>query len=229
MKPQPDENGSNGGKITGIRSSSLGCGFEANYFGDNPKHVGQCPFGKPADRLYVRESAWIYGQWIKNGFTPKGRKRWKFKVIGQQVSFEKPGLENIAYFGTGPGYTFRPSIHMPRWASRITLEIVSVRVERMNQISEADARAEGVAPLFSHYDIYERNGYRAELDLNPMPWTNYLWHGQKGLSKKQVEAHPYQFSSYALAQDSFSSLWQSVYGPGSFDDRWVWVVEFKRL
>lgn len=77
-----------------------------------------CPYGQPGDQLWVRE-AWMP---VEHDTQP------------------------YRYRATNPSYAgkWRPSIHMPRAASRITLEIVSVRVERLQDISEADAIAEGV-------------------------------------------------------------------------------------
>ncbi len=85
-----------------------------------------CPFGAIGDRLWVRET-------------------WARYNIDQYS-------HDMAYRATIPDDwpkegRWRPSIHMPRWASRITLEITGVRVERMYDISEVDARAEGVEQL----------------------------------------------------------------------------------
>jgi hypothetical protein len=96
----------------------------------------RCPYGKPTERLWVRES------WA----APHGFDAWSPRDI--------PKAARIYYSATadlkGPcgvgGLRCRPSIFMPRWASRITLEITAVRVERLQSISEADARAEGVKP-----------------------------------------------------------------------------------
>lgn len=91
---------------------------------------------------------------------------------------------------------------MPRWASRITLEIVSVRVERLQDISEADALAEGIEPP-------EGETYR---DYAVKPEDN--------------EGHDY----YLCPQDSFISLWEKINGLESCKaNPWVWVVEFKCL
>lgn len=78
---------------------------------------------------------------------------------------------------------WRPSIHMPRWASRLTLEVVDVRVQRLQEISEADARAEGVEPC---------GGFMATAGC----WRNY---GSEG-------------PSFGSARESYRSLWDSIYG-----------------
>lgn len=86
-----------------------------------------CPYGKPGDRLWVRE-------------------QFSYENGCSKDSTECP----CWYWADGnPDYGDwtrpKPSIHMPRWASRITLEILSVRIERLHDISEADAQAEGVS------------------------------------------------------------------------------------
>ncbi len=97
---------------------------------------------------------------------------------------------------------------MPSWASRITLEITGVRVERLNDISEADAIAEGVE---RHLDGWYPYGIRTILTT--------LVGG--------VEV-PAQFCR--TARDSYRMLWESINGPGSWDaNPWVWVVSFRRI
>jgi hypothetical protein len=85
-----------------------------------------CPYGVPGDRLWVKERCY-------EG-THKGGDPW--------VRYFADGQDQVP-----EGTRWRSSIHMHRWASRIDLEITDVRVQRLQAISEADARAEGVAPL----------------------------------------------------------------------------------
>ena len=93
-----------------------------------------CPYGQPGDRLWVREThALVYARcWsgLPCVQEPDGH-RW---------AYYREGFDRAAP-------RWRPSIHMPRWASRITLEITGVRVERLQEITEKDARAEGVYPI----------------------------------------------------------------------------------
>lgn len=156
-------------------------------------HWLPCPYGQAGDRLWMRE-AW--------DFIPEGG----------------PGTPNCAgirywadagYELRTPPLTFnpmlygeekvRPSIHMPRWASRITLELTSVRVERLQDISEADAVAEGVTPKW-----------------------------EPGCSGRLMEAiGGFSFRPAASAYaDLWESLhgpgsWDA--------NPWVWVVEFGRI
>ncbi|GKQ09109.1 hypothetical protein NUKP79_28300 [Klebsiella quasipneumoniae] len=88
-----------------------------------------CPFGAVGDRIWVRET------WNKYGglLTYRADHDWIDDMRKETVCTAK----------------WVPSIHMPRWASRILLEITDVRVERLNAISEEDATAEGVPPAGS--------------------------------------------------------------------------------
>ena len=93
--------------------------------------ASECPYGKPVDRLWVREAWCHYDLWRPG---PNGYGR---------ICYRASGDEPIASFSNVKPDRWRPSIHMPRWASRITLEVVSVRVERLQDISAKDAIAEG--------------------------------------------------------------------------------------
>lgn len=89
---------------------------------------GLCPFGQPGDRLWVRET------WSQEG-CGAGEVHWRADAL------TAGGLraDEVA------AMRWRPSIHMPRWACRLVLEITAVRVERLQAISEADAVAEGLS------------------------------------------------------------------------------------
>lgn len=86
----------------------------------------RCPYGVPGDRLYCRETWAPFDETAMRDRDPS----MIFYRADDERQMETDG-------------SWRPSIHMPRWASRITLEITDVRVERVREISEADAYAEG--------------------------------------------------------------------------------------
>ncbi|NHB94668.1 hypothetical protein [Photorhabdus cinerea] len=157
----------------------------------------QCPLGKVGDRLWVRET-WAHYQTINYRVCANGC---SFSEISDGLAaYRADGFESISEMKDHirlmsecdfECVEFRnekwiPSIHMPRWASRITLEITDIRVERLNEISEEDAKAEGVTAGIcpGHENIMHRVAFR--------------------------------------------ELWESIYGADSFNDNWVWVIEFKR-
>lgn len=96
-------------------------------YGDATNQRITCPYGVPGDRLWVRE-AW-FNQNVNGVASPIYRASWP-KHDKHSIVMSPPGK-------------WIPSIHMPRWASRITLEITGVKVERLQAISEAEAMAEG--------------------------------------------------------------------------------------
>nr|WP_206780589.1 hypothetical protein [Klebsiella pneumoniae] len=110
-------------------------------------------------------------------------------------------------------FPWRPSIHMPRWASRILLEITDVRVERLNAISEEDALAEGmqgvICPCCKGDSEYSTSQYDAETlaVIDEIPC-------------RACESN----------RSKFFTLWDSIYGYGQHCfGEWVWVIEFKRV
>lgn len=89
-----------------------------------------CSYGAPGDRLWVRET------W----------KPWPNTAGPELRGPDGMGAIYAATWDKSGGHGWKPSIHMPRWASRVALEVTGVRVERVQDISEADAKAEG-APV----------------------------------------------------------------------------------
>lgn len=106
------------------------------------------PYGQHGDRLFVKETFYAWGHWTKRYNEKKRREEWHFvdETIGTGKAYrydadkKQPSRKRELH---EVGWWKRPSIFMPRAASRIMLEITSVRVERLQDISEADAMAEG--------------------------------------------------------------------------------------
>lgn len=129
-----------------------------NSQSDHPYFVNmQCPHGLPGDRLWVREKWRTMKQY---DFTPPR---------------EIPGSAPVEYDADafrGLNGKLRPSIFIPRWASRITLEIVAVRVERLQDITQRDAIAEGAPP--SHPSIDAVSAEFGHKDFS-RSWYAQLW------------------------------------------------------
>lgn len=157
-----------------------------------------CPYGQPGDRLWVRET------WRGIVKTSAPWDDCTTYDVAHYVPDEDEcrRLEYAATFGEG-AKGWRPSIHMPRWASRITLEITEVRVERLQDISEADAMAEGIT-YGPTCDTEGRSG-------------GFHW----DRTREDEDTYP-------TAAQAYRQLWMGINGPGSWDaNPWVWVVEFK--
>jgi hypothetical protein len=129
------------------------CGRPAKAMQD---HILRCPFGAPGDRLWVRETL----RAVPWQDTP-----------ARDVGYDADGSNAVSpngkfYPWCWPGKSKRPSIHMPRWACRLLLDVLSVRVERVESITEADARAEGfpdraafLASFGKTYPDLSKNGW----------------------------------------------------------------------
>lgn len=116
---------------------AAGC---ADSWSSDSGWMGRCPYGQPGDRLWVRES---FQPLFADGVENHWETDWK---TGKGYAISYPATDGIhEYLDADDNLTdaCKPSIHMPRWASRILLEITAVRVERLQDISEADAQAEG--------------------------------------------------------------------------------------
>jgi len=136
-----------------------------------------CKYGKVGDILWVRET------WCRH------KSNYLYKAHGIDVD----------------EFRWKPSIHMPKEACRLRLKIKSIRVERLMDISEQDAIAEGVKQRFGGFINY----------ANP--------------SKIFTETYPFLSRKYSSAQMSYLSLWEKINGENSFEENpWVWVIEFER-
>jgi hypothetical protein len=157
MKPQPPYRfGSPFLTTTGVWIFSL------TTAGDFPmwKNYLKCPYGLPGDRLWVRET------WAKRSDCEDGSDKAKH-YLHYKATYKGGNLldEWHAYD------KWRPSIHMPRWASRITLEIVNVRVERVQEISETDATEEGFSASYGWCEASNCH------EANSFAWEHFqnLW------------------------------------------------------
>jgi hypothetical protein len=104
--------------------------------------LDQCPYGAPGDRLWVRETLQVTRHWRQVSYAADDATCYE----SETSPADERADQLIDRYGTFNFEESRgvPSIHMPRWASRILLEVTDVRVERLQAISEADAIAEGV-------------------------------------------------------------------------------------
>ncbi len=140
----------------------------------NPDEAMRCPYGKPGDRLWVREAWRVFAAFNKKPPRDITRNELVWYEAQDEVPFHPTAFGRL-----------RPSMFMPRWASRITLEVTGVRVERLRDISEADAMAEGVPSadlasgrecIFPHQGTY-RWGFQLlwESINGPSSWGSNPW------------------------------------------------------
>lgn len=136
-----------------------------------------CPHGQPGDHLWVRETFVAFGRWETRFSDKKKRDEWHFVdmtlELGLQYKFDGADLSKKRYAGAMPTWCIRPSIFMPRAASRIHLEIVSVRVERLQDISDADIVAEGTP---GGHGVIPSYNYHA----TPSEHFSHLWESING-------------------------------------------------
>lgn len=186
----------------------------AKYQTFNPEmYRHRCPYGKAGDLLWVRET-WRHtassldeARAITDDIMSGSAVDWRADYVERLIKtgeFTREDAEVSSDFET-----WKPSIHMPRWASRIMLEIINVRIEQLQGISEDDAEAEGIEGINQPTGGDDYQDY----------WRNY------GMSDKQSDGWPW-FTGDCIA--SYKSLWESINGAGSWNaNPWVWVVEFK--
>lgn len=159
----------------------------------DPEAAHACPYGRPEDRLWVRET------WA----APHAHDHIPPRMIQQDARIHYAATEDLG------GLRLRSSIHMPRWASRITLEITGVRIERLHAISYADAIAEGLKGITKDgsmvkFGIPDRDGLPGT-DNDGWPWNEW------------------RISPF----DAYKHLWERLNGPGSWKTNpLVWVLTF---
>jgi hypothetical protein len=177
-----------------------------------------CPYGKPSDRLWVRET------------TEADEDSSDTVVLSRYAADRAPvlyaGSKDPEYDGSVAHWDYprrsRPSIHMPRWASRILLEITDVRVERLQDISEEQAKAEGC--FFTDYGQQCFHGGTGWKDVGDCPAQ--AGHQQRnGWAWDKTTSHEQCLFTPRFA---FANLW-SVTGGYWSANPWVWVVAFKRV
>jgi hypothetical protein len=176
----------------------------------------RCPFGTPGDRLWVRETHALLQPTTDEATAREHRDRivcrpedGEMVAVWYRADGEMPLAEQLWADDPDDGIRWRPSIHMPRWASRITLEVTGVRVERLNDISEEDAKAEGADRDFTPCDPDDREDPR-----------------EVGYPSASDTAH----AEATKHRRFFRSLWESINGPDSWAaNPWVWVVDFRRV
>lgn len=169
--------------------------------------VAYCPYGRAGDRIWVRETFFGYGRWVTRYSQKKGRDEWHFLDMtaecdrAYQYDADSPEVPLAAGRGGAlPGWYMRPSIFMPRAACRILLEIISVRVERLQDISDADIVAEGIdmdalAEAQDRYDIVCKGS---------------------------------DASGRATERSAWRDLWESTGGDWEANP-WCWAITFKRV
>lgn len=206
-------NGLNKKPICSIEYVESMDGWYTKYCEDSDWEVIHCPYGKPGDRLWVRETwrpwSWHEGEPIGIQFKAdmKHQEVWTDCDEVKQIEWEerlwiqitdeldekgiKPDEYGYYHFEGDPPLNWRPSIFMPRWASRITLEITEVRIERLQEISLADINAEGTSDT---------------LDKTRRP--------------------------FGSRREHFQRLWDSINAKRGFpwdSNPWVWVISFRKI
>lgn len=172
-----------------------GHGLDARHIPyDEHFHAIRCPYGLPGDTLWVREA--FSGPWLMDCVPPR---EW---LHDEPIWYWADGNPTDGDW-TRP----KPSIHMPRAMSRIALRITDVRVERLQDISETDALAEGI----QRYP----DGFHWE--------PNTGWPGEPAGSESM------RFVGRTAAQ-AFHGLWEMINGRESLDaNPWLWCVSFERV
>jgi hypothetical protein len=206
-----------------------------------------CPHGSPGHRLWVRETWARVNSECGPGFAYKANGAFVQPEYdgpnygaGPSFNYEKyPGdycmwySDLVGGAGSDEGYKWTPSIHMPRWASRITLGVTDVRIERLQDITASDARADGCEPDWDLFDEYtscqegwlEPEEFVEECE-DECDWVNC----GRGLVHSREHKEWLRDRKELATKLAFANLWRRINGVDSWHaNPWVWVIEFRRL
>lgn len=189
--------------------------FRDAYYACEGNDIGRyvsCPYGVVGDRLWVRETFCPINitQPLERYTLSCYRARVKFAYAADHATQYRP------VDAAGNERLWKPAIHMPRWASRITLEVVSVRADRLQEISEADARAEGASCCLWYEPFGKEEGDSINLSGDAINPVHPSHGGERGISYR----------------NGFATLWDSINakrGYGWDTNPYVWVIEFKKV
>ncbi len=187
-----------------------------------------CPFGRPSDRLWVRETwtPWLglvhsvaYAAGWNEGQLPE---TCAGLTEDQQVWLERWAHKHGEFSVWNRTAKWSPAIHMPRWASRLTLEITEVRVERLQDISEEDAKSEGCEELRDDWwSYFDNKGRQSSVGVEPDEETKR----ELGI----IAVVPPSNDVIASAKSGFRNLWDALAPKGSkwTDNPFCWVISYK--
>jgi hypothetical protein len=187
---------------------------QAHFFCSTLNSVAFCPYGQVGDLLWVRETHYRYGHWEKNGLTKRGKQKWKFVAVDDEVLYQNEPPKNFKISRDTknpdiPAWYKRLARFMPKSADRIWLKVSDIGVESLQYITELDAIDEGVLSLSDDFIKLHFAEYHAKLEE---------WKEQKEVSRPPIGPTP---------KERFEKLWDSIEGPGAYElNPWVWVVKF---
>jgi len=183
-----------------LKDKSFGCTLNPNEIAGevNNGDLQNSPFGQVGDQLYVRETWYQKGCYCMPMWDGADAEDAFWSGINQAKYFASDRIEKVSHKFGEYFWRKRPSIHMPRWAARIILEVTDVRIEKLNDISEQDAIKEGCKAM-----------------------EGCKWHTFEE-AERGIPIHDH------TAKDAFWAKWESIYGEQSWQSNpWVWVIEFK--
>lgn len=182
-------------------------------FSDDGMWGVKFPYGQPGDRLWVREA---FGSQVRSYGGGTGR----FTVY-------RATSPNAIDFKCASGKEYpvkwKPSIHMPRHLSRILLEITSVRVERLQEVTNEQARAEGC--FFTDYGRKCGHGGKGWTEVGSCTAAESTHQQREGWMWDKTTSHEQCLGS---ARWAFANLWEKTGGDWE-GNPWVWVIEFKKV